>query len=45
MSQFPDITQGIKGLVIAILIMLPLAIWKLCEIAVWLIQHLEISLK
>ena len=43
--MIPDITPGIKALVIAFLIALPLAAWKLGEIVAWAIRNIEISIK
>jgi hypothetical protein len=45
MSQFPDITKGIKAIAITAAIMFPLAAWQLADIFIWIAENVKISIK
>jgi hypothetical protein len=42
--MFPDITPLIKGMAFLLTISIPLALWKVIEILIWLFRHISISL-
>jgi hypothetical protein len=43
-SSFANgIGRGLKTLVAILLVSLPLAIWKLVDIGIWIFRHLEIN--
>ena len=45
MNKFPDITSAFKALSIVLILTVPLAAWKLVEIAAWVIENVQISVK
>lgn len=43
MYNFPDFTPLFKAAFYVLCVSVPLAAWKLIEIAVWLFKHINIS--
>lgn len=47
--SYGDIGEGITGLINALFvvcgIMLPLAVWKIIDIIIWIFQHFQIVVK
>lgn len=41
----PDLTPLIKGLAILCAAMIPLALWKVVDIAIWVIRHVDIAFR
>jgi len=40
-----DVKQVIKGMMIILCISIPLGVWKLIEIIIWLFNHVSINVK
>lgn len=43
MGPVPDFASFFRVLMIVLLICIPLAVWKMIEIVIWLATHIDIS--
>lgn len=44
-SMFRGLGEAIAGMFIVLLVCVPLAIWKMVDIVIWIIQHVEVGIK